>query len=209
MRRELGAMFMLQDYAEPFDGGDYELTCTVKPESSLCQRCFFLRNDWYPKRAPKVVLHMHEAAMCIPHLGPPIIHEAMWDVLCAHWPKAKATRCVSQPASPLKIGEKYVCLSIPQAYRISPLSPRSTYWMCKACERIVVSLGNAPGAYLVMTQEESENIPLRWDNNYFYMTMPLRRAVDKLKISEHGWVTYPIFNEPAPENVMPKRVAKG
>ncbi|MEK6701661.1 MAG: hypothetical protein AABZ53_05320 [Planctomycetota bacterium] len=206
MSYEHGALFQLIDYGRGCDGdptGGNRIHCEIIPESSICDKCGQILNSWYPREAPTVRLHLVEECTRIGLLGLPVLHESVFDVLRPYLPDALATRCSSNPASPMKIGSKYVALSMPDRYWINIYRKTSRPWLCTKCNRWLVPLGalNDRLQYCALEPDQRDQCAFFRRSGFdLVVSAGLRAAIESLDLSEIGWQSIRIYGELPPEN---------
>lgn len=203
MRRELGAIFKLLIPDDPTDG--YSYACEVIPKESRCKGCQFLLIDWHPKPPPTVRLMLSAEELQVGLLGMPVLHEAFFEIIRPFWPEAMVTRCASHPKSELKIGERYLSLSLPEKYTTWILHPSGRPWQCSQCKRWIQGPGHRD-PYIALHAEQEDGVVFTEPTGaYLMMYAEMRRRVQSLGIGTFAWESIPVFSEPLPQHVIPEK----
>lgn len=206
MRLECGMLLELLDLTEEPSGGPFAYSEYIPKIYGRCKKCSRMVPTWYPSPAPTIRLWQEtECLVQIWHV-PFVCHEALWDVIEPHWPDAVVTRCSSHPDSPLKIGERYVSLSLPRMYETTIRFPRGSTWQCEKCGRWVCSAGTGPypdGRYVVLRPDQSDMGVFVQPSIGLLASQDVRRRIDRLGIGVLSWRSVLEFSEPLPHNRLP------
>jgi hypothetical protein len=196
MNSEHGAMFILEEYGNkydmPNDGFHDRDVITSHDGVGPCGHDLL---EWHQRPLPAIGLYLLEEWLCIPSLQTPIFHVALWEVLQPHWPLAVATPCTTAPRSPLKIGHRYVRLSVPPHYRVDTLLHDSKCYYCEGCNRLCWSGLQHDTDYCVLPADTNDVSAFVCNNEGLMVTPPLRREIDKIGIGVIGWRSCALFDE--------------
>ncbi len=196
MNSERGAMFILEEYGDQYDmPNDGHHDRDVISSHDGVGTCGHDLLDWHPRPLPPLGLYFVEEWLCVPHLQTPIFHVALWEVLQPHWPLAVATPCTSAPRSPLKIGHRYVRLSVPPHYRVDTLLHDSKCHYCEGCNRLHWSGVQHDTDYCVLPADTNDVPAFVCDNEGLMVTPPLRREINNIGIGVTGWRSCVVFDE--------------
>lgn len=200
----MGAVLKLIQYEVAVE--DYATQCEIIPREARCAKCRCTTPRWYPQPAPTVRLHLIDETLVIPLVGVPVIHMALYDVLRDDWPEVQVTRCSSHPRSKLKIGERYVSLSVPPRNYVELLYPLGKPEQCILCKRWKNLMGfGAKDPYVAPTPEQygREVAYISHISNDLLISPHLRESIVRLGIGTIGWLTVPIFSERLPQHIVP------
>ncbi len=188
MMQQSDSMFILEEYGDRFDMPDdgwYHKHVSSMDGRGKCR--FHDAADWYPRPLPPYALYLFEEWLHIPLRLTPIFHIALWELLKPHWPLAIATPCTSAPGSRLKIGHRYVRLSLPAGYRVDSLLEDSRCHYCNGCGKLCWWGKQHDTDYCVLPQHTSELPAFVCNGDGLIVESSLRCAINKLGIGIIGW----------------------
>jgi hypothetical protein len=185
----------------PTDG--YRYKCEPVPRKAVCSSCHFLRPRWYPKPPPTVRLHLSYQALQVVGMGVMVVHEALFDILNREWPDALTTRCSSHPQSPLRIGERYLAVSVPPRAKIDVYNEGGSFWQCKACQNWVFGGGPWINRYTVFRDDQLDLNVFNDTSQSLYVRPSVRDQIEAIKLSRIYWQKIAIKESLKPHHRLP------